>query len=118
VLVITSTEPRFSDEQQQDMATSETLKGAEAAAVKEQQKASEIMAERLPGLADPNAPADQQPYKQVTPPASVGATPQPLHPDRFTPGATSTPSAEPEDSAPAAKPSKPAAKPEHPGRNP
>ena len=30
VLVITSTEPRFSPEQQQDMATSETLKGAEA----------------------------------------------------------------------------------------
>jgi rod shape-determining protein MreC len=32
VLVITSTEPRFSAEQQQDMATSEMLKGAEAAA--------------------------------------------------------------------------------------
>ena len=32
------------------MATSEALKGAEAAAIKEQQKASEIMAERLPGL--------------------------------------------------------------------
>ena len=50
VLVITSTEPRFSPEQQQDMATSEALKGAEAAAIKEQQKASQIMAERLPGL--------------------------------------------------------------------
>jgi rod shape-determining protein MreC len=111
VLVITSTEPRFSDEQQQDMATSEALKGAEAAAVKEQQKASQIMAERLPGLADPNAPADQQPYKEVTPPAPMGATPQPLHPDRFTPGAKSTPSAEPESGAPAATP-------EHAGRNP
>ncbi len=57
VLVITSTEPRFSAEQQQDMATSEALKGAEAEAIKEQQKASQIMAERLPGLTDPNAPA-------------------------------------------------------------
>jgi rod shape-determining protein MreC len=118
VLVITSTEPRFSDEQQQDMATSEAQKGAEAAAVKEQQKASQIMAERLPGLADPNAPADQQPYKDVAPPPTISATPQPLHPDRFTPGATSTPSAEPESGAPAAKPSKPAPKPEQPGRNP
>jgi rod shape-determining protein MreC len=118
VLVITSTEPRFSDEQQQDMATSEALKGAEAAAVKEQQKASQIMAERLPGLADPNAPADQQPYKGVTPPAPMVATPQPLHPDRFTPGANSTPSAEQENRAPAGQPTKPVAKPEHPGRNP
>ena len=56
VLVITSTEPRFSAEQQQDLATSETLKGAEAEAIKQQQKASQIMAERLPGLTDPNAP--------------------------------------------------------------
>jgi len=111
VLVITSTEERFSNEQQQDMATSEALKGAEAAAAKEQQKASETMAERLPGLADPNAPADQQPYKAVTPPATVGATPQPLHPDRFTPGATSSPSPEPGNGTSAGKP-------EHPGRNP
>ena len=63
VLVITSTEPRFSPEQQQDLATSEALKGAEAAAIKEQKKASEIMAERLPGLIDPNAPPDQQPLQ-------------------------------------------------------
>ena len=33
VLVITSTQPRFSAEQQQDLATSEALKGAEAAAI-------------------------------------------------------------------------------------
>ena len=48
VLVITSTEPRFSDEQQQDLATSEAVKGAEAAAIAEQKKAAAIMAERLP----------------------------------------------------------------------
>jgi rod shape-determining protein MreC len=57
VLVITSTAPRFSDEQQQDISTSEAQKGAEVEAIKQQKKASEIMAERLPGLTDPNAPA-------------------------------------------------------------
>ena len=46
VLVVTSTEPRFPPDQQQDIATSEALKGADA----EQQKTSEGMAEKLPGL--------------------------------------------------------------------
>ncbi len=55
VLVITSTEPRFSDNQKKDLAMSQDLKGAEAAALADQKKASEIMAERLPGLTDPNA---------------------------------------------------------------
>ncbi len=58
VLVITATEPRFSPEQQKDLDTSEALKGAEVAAeAAEKKKASEIMAERLPGLKDPNAAA-------------------------------------------------------------
>jgi rod shape-determining protein MreC len=48
VLVITSTQPRFSPQQQQDLATSEALKGPEAAAIKEQQKASQIMAAPRP----------------------------------------------------------------------
>jgi rod shape-determining protein MreC len=59
VLVITSAQPHLSPEQQQDLVTSETLKGAEATTIKEQKKASEVMAERLPGLTDPNAPATQ-----------------------------------------------------------
>jgi rod shape-determining protein MreC len=88
VLVITSTEPRFSPEQAGDIATSETLKGAEAVQDKEQKKASEIMAERLPGLIDPNLPADQQPLNDTSNPNPVAHTPMPLHPDRFTPGAT------------------------------
>jgi rod shape-determining protein MreC len=103
VLVITSTEPRFSTEQQQDMATSEALKGAEATAIKEQQKASQIMEERLPGLTDPNALA---PNPTATPapgkvqPGEAQATPaeppapkllQPRHLDRFTPGAATEP---------------------------
>jgi rod shape-determining protein MreC len=120
VLVVTSTEPRFSAEQQQDLATSETLKGAEAEAVKQQQKASQIMAERLPGLADPNAPPDQQPYKDVSQPAPVAHPPLPLHPDRFTPGAT--PSSGEETPAPAgseSKPGQPSQPPSgQPGRNP
>ena len=60
VLVITSTEPRFPDQDKKDLATSEQLDGAQAAAIQaqlqEQIKASEILAERLPGLTDPNAP--------------------------------------------------------------
>ena len=99
VLVITSTQPRFSAEQQQDMATSEMLKGAQAAAIKEQQKASHIMAERLPGLSDPNAP----PPASLPPGQDQAATPaaatapaapkllRPLHPDRYTPGASPQP---------------------------
>jgi len=100
--VITSTAPRFSDEQQQDISTSEAQKGAEVEAIKQQKKASEIMAERLPGLTDPNAPA-ASPASAATPgtpntgtPTQPGAAPvappapkllPARHPDRFTPGA-------------------------------
>ncbi len=52
VLVITATEPQFAPDQKKDLETSESLKGAEAAALAEQRKASAIMAERLPGLTD------------------------------------------------------------------
>jgi rod shape-determining protein MreC len=132
VLVITSTEPRFSTEQQQDLATSETLKGAEADAIKQQQKASQIMAERLPGLTDPNAPppaaattpgqtaqSGQTPAAPVVPP-----TPKLLparRPDRFTPGAAPSPEASPappgEESKPEAKPAQKPEKPTQPRRN-
>ena len=86
VLVITSTQPRFSPQQQQDLATSEEIKGAEAAQIKEQKKASEIMAERLPGLIDPKLPPDQQPLHDSSNPVPVAHPPLALHPDRFTPG--------------------------------
>lgn len=102
VLVITSAQPHFSPEQQQDLATSETLKGAEADTIKEQKKASEVMAERLPGLTDPNAPAAQpaaqpaagagtQPGQAPVTPTLPAAptTPKLLHSqhtDRFSPG--------------------------------
>jgi rod shape-determining protein MreC len=89
VLVITSSEPRFPQEQQQDLATSEALKGAEADALKK--KASDGMAEKLPGLIDPKLPADQQPLNDTSNPNPVAHPPQALHPDRFTPGGAVTP---------------------------
>jgi rod shape-determining protein MreC len=100
VLVITSTQPHFSPQDQQDMATSETLKGAEAAAMQAQQKASQIMAERLPGLVDPNLPPEQQPLQDTSNPNPVAHPPIALHPDRFTPGSASQ--AAPEATSPAA----------------
>ncbi|HEY1903895.1 MAG TPA: rod shape-determining protein MreC [Terracidiphilus sp.] len=123
VLVIISTQPRFSNQQQQDIATSEELKGSEAAAIKEQKKASDIMAERLPGLIDPKLPDDQQPLHDTSNPNPVAHPPQALHPDRFTPGAdeSTAPDAIPEtllgtkdaapDSGSQAQPQKPASSP-------
>ena len=119
VLVITDTAPRFSARQQQDIATSEALKGSEAAAIKEQKKAADIMAERLPGLIDPKLPPDQQPLHDTSNPTPVAHPPQALHPDRFTPGpdgaaptgATPQPAPEANDSSPnsAPAPQKPSA---------
>jgi rod shape-determining protein MreC len=86
VMIITSTEPRFPADQKKDMATSEALKGAEAAQEKAQKKASEVLAERLPGLIDPNLPADQQPLNDSSNPNPVSRPPVAIHPDRFTPG--------------------------------
>jgi len=111
VLVITSTEPRFSPQQQNDLATSEALKGAEAASLEEQRKASTIMAERLPGLTDPNAPPKPvnpnapQPSLLIVPPAKPLKA---IHPDRFSPGAAPdaplAASAEDKSTSPAATP--------------
>src|ERR1039457_2240223 len=108
VLVITSTQPRFSPEEQQDLAASEALKGPEAEAIKERKKASEIMAERLPGLTDPNLPPDQQPLRDSSNPNPVAHPPQALHPDRFTPGMA------PETASAASPLAKPEAKPKAP----
>ncbi|MDE3148183.1 MAG: rod shape-determining protein MreC [Acidobacteriota bacterium] len=88
VLVITSTEPRFPPQDQHDLAASEALDAAQAAAIEEQQKAAQITAERLPGLTEPNVPPDQQPLNDSTPPNPMAQPPQPLHPDRFSPAAT------------------------------
>jgi rod shape-determining protein MreC len=111
VLVITSTAARFSPEAQQDMATSDALKGAEAAAIKDQKKASEIMAERLPGLTDPNAPV-ANPATAPVAGQPAAATPAPAapplpkvlpaqRPDRYSPGSAAE---IPESTSPAPKP--------------
>ena len=113
VLIITSTDVHLSPQQQKDIAVSETLKGAEAAAITEQKKASEIMAERLPGLTDPNAPPPAVPQGSAATPAGAAPAIKPVpkilppqHPDRFTPGNSVQPDATPEsapaDSRPAA----------------
>lgn len=85
VLVITSMEPRFSDQEKQDIATSQQLEGAAAAAIEAQRKAAAISAERLPSLIEPNVPPEQQPINDSTPPVPMKPPPQPLHPDRFSP---------------------------------
>jgi rod shape-determining protein MreC len=116
VLVITSTQPRFSPDQQKDLAESEVLKGAEVEALEQQRKASTIMAERLPGLTDPNAPPKPtasandpnapKPSLLVVPPAKPL---KPQHPDRFTPGAATgaiPAAAPPADGKPKTQPAK------------
>lgn len=95
VLVVTSTQPRFPPDQQQDMVANEALKGSET----EQQKASDGMAEKLPGLIVPNVPPDQQPLNDTSNPNPVSKPPVAIHPDRFTPGNAVTPN--PPDGAPA-----------------
>lgn len=88
VLVITDMQPRLSPRDQQDLATSEAVKGEEAQAIRDQLKASEIMAEHLPGLIDPGLPPDQQPLLDDSNPTPVAHPPKAIRPDRFTPGAT------------------------------
>ena len=127
VLVITAMEPHFSPDQLKDLATSVDVKGAEAAALEDQKRASRIMEDRLPGLTDPNAPvpvpnpnapkgsAAATPANGPTPYGGIAAVPKILpsqHPDRFTPGNTAAPappkSAQPDQAAPpSAKPPSP-----------
>ena len=121
VLVITSLDPHLSAQQQADLKTSEEIKGAEAAADLERKKAAAEMAERLPGLHDPNAPATTPTLGPDGKPLPVAPkTPKPipaLHPDRFSPGgapdstsssgsetAPETPADEPATEAPKAQP--------------
>jgi rod shape-determining protein MreC len=112
VLVITSTEPRFPPDQQKDIAVSNTLETAVSPAIRDQVKASEIMAEKLPGLIDPNLPADQQPLHDTSNPNPATPPPQPLKPDEFSPGAAAPAGSEPSaDSTPKPKPKSPTAAP-------
>lgn len=80
VLVITGLSDTLSPQTAQDVAESEA----------EQKRASDILAQRLPGRIDPNAPADTNPPQLVDAagnPIHAPAPPQPIHPDRFSPDA-------------------------------
>jgi rod shape-determining protein MreC len=112
VLVITSTQPRFSPEEQQDLTASQAQESEVPTAIKDQMKASEIMAEKLPGLVDPNLPAEQQPLNDSSNPSPVLHPPQPLRPDQFSPGSAVTPAPETgAESAPEPRTAKPQAPP-------
>ncbi len=91
VLVITEASDQMPAKAQQDLAQS----AAEGAAVSKQ-RASDILAERLPGLTDPNALADPGPGQKPAPASAAGVPPPlpPLHPapalhaDHYSPMAT------------------------------
>ena len=91
VLVITSTAPRFSPEEQKDIDASASQTANVPTAIKDQMKASEIMAEKLPGLVDPSLPPDKQPLNDTSNPNPAARPPQPLRPDQFSPGSAVTP---------------------------
>jgi rod shape-determining protein MreC len=79
VLVITNTGEEMPQEMQQELTDA-------------QQKASDVLAERLPSRVDPNAPPDQQQTTEDDS-AEEGAArpvkpPAALHPDRYTPSDT------------------------------
>jgi rod shape-determining protein MreC len=88
LLVITQASDQMPAKEQQDIAQS----AAQGAAVV-QQRASDILAERLPGLSDPTALADPGPGQKPAS-AATPAVPPPLHPppalhaDHYSPQAT------------------------------
>ena len=120
VLVITALDAQLSPEQQADVNLSEQLKGAEVAAEAERKRSAAEMAERLPGLTDPNTPAAANPNTPGAPGASgatpAGVTPAALlpvpkpipvkHPDRYSPGgvAEAPPASAPPAESPVASP--------------
>jgi len=63
-------------------------------------KASEIMAEKLPGLIDPNLPPDQQPLNDSSNPTIAPRPPQPLHPDQYSASTNDDSGAPPDAGAP------------------
>jgi rod shape-determining protein MreC len=90
LLVITQASDQMPAREQLDLAQS-----AAQGEVVTQQRASDILAERLPGLSDPSALADPGPGQKLVPVvATLPAIPPPLHPppalhaDHYSPQAT------------------------------
>ena len=82
VLVVTGTSDQLPEAAQRDLAKSEAAGGEDA----EMQRASDVLAQKLPGLDDPNMPKADDPTKD---PALDLRPLKPLtaaHPDRFSPG--------------------------------
>jgi rod shape-determining protein MreC len=84
VLVITGTQPTLPLEAQHDLAVGAAT--AEAAA----RSATQIVADRLPSIHDPDHPeTEATPATPGAPPGGVVPKPLPtIHPDRYTPGTT------------------------------
>jgi rod shape-determining protein MreC len=88
VLVVTQVSDQLPPAAQRDIVRSE----ADGAVDAEKLRASDILAEKLPGAIDPNAPPDSD--GDQSPPVSVNDPPrtpkplQPEHPDRYSPTAT------------------------------
>ncbi len=89
VLVVTGTSDTLPPKAQRDLARSLAAGAIEA----EKQRASDVLAEKLPGLDDPNATPEEQQAEQAAATKTAGEEPgrpikplTPLHPDRFSPG--------------------------------
>lgn len=84
VLVITDLSGSVSSQEAKDIAESEAVSAAQ------QKRTADILAARLPGLVNPNAPADTNPRALInangTPVPVMPTPPQTIHPDGFTPG--------------------------------
>lgn len=90
VLVVTGTSDALPPKAQRDLVHSQAVGAMEA----EKQRASDVLAEKLPGLDDPNATPEEQQAEQDAAAKITGEEPgrpikplTPLHPDRFSPGA-------------------------------
>ncbi len=84
LLVITQASDQMPEKEKQDLAQS-----AAAGAVESQLRASDVLAERLPGLDDPNALADAAPSATAAPAVLPPLHPPPaLHTDHYSPDAT------------------------------
>jgi rod shape-determining protein MreC len=87
VLVVTQVSDQLPPAAQRDIAKSE----ADGAVEAEKERASDILAEKLPGYIDPDAPADESQESSDTAGGDIGRPIKPLtalHPDRYSPAAT------------------------------